>query len=116
MISGIFFFALRFANSAICWMSGLPSSNASSINWPDAPKQIAQHTAELHVGVFQNFLHPILLTRRQLNHLLPPSGQIAQLPNHPRRNETGPDHSVPQQVGQPPTVLAVGLMTLPRLD
>src|SRR5881296_269774 len=61
--------------------------------------------------MLQDLVHTIAFASTHLDHLPSPTRQIAEFPQPSRRHETGPNHGMPQQMRQPPTVLLVRLMS-----
>lgn len=80
-----------------------------------SPKQTADHTTQLDVGVLKHFRQPVLLARIGATLALAPPLQIAQLSDIFRRNKARVDRSVPQKMRQPLAILAVRLVSTPVL-
>src|SRR5215467_1565708 len=79
-------------------------------------ENVGQHAAQLDVGVFQGLLDSVLFAGSGLNDLPAPPGQIPQFSLPPRRDKTGRDHGVAQQMRQPPRIFGICLVASSRLD
>jgi hypothetical protein len=76
---------------------------------------VAGDCGQLAVGALEHFVQPVHLLRPLLDQGLAVAGELAQCADGPRRDEAGLEQSVAQQIGQPLTVLHIGLMPGRRL-
>jgi hypothetical protein len=60
-------------------------------------EDIRQYAPQLDAGFFQNLLHPVTLAAGIADQLTPPPRQVPQVADGLRRDETGPDHAVPNR-------------------
>src|SRR5215469_15438734 len=79
-------------------------------------KNVRKHAAQLDVGVFQGLLDSVLFAASGLNYLPAPPRQIPQFSLPPRRDKTGREHGVAQQMRQPPGIFGICFVSSPRLD
>ena len=76
---------------------------------PALAQDVAEHDAELEVGVLQHLLDALDVRGALAHELLARARQRAQLLHRRRRHEAGADQAVGQQIGQPHRVVDVGL-------
>ena len=79
------------------------------------PAQVADHTGQLDLGVFEQLLQPLHLPGAVPRNGGPGPGQIAEFPDRRRRYQRGPNQPVRAKVSQPLGVSDVGLAPGHRL-
>ena len=87
----------------------VPPTSASSIARPKTPSTSEATQPQLAPGVLQHLVQPLGLTAALLDLRLAVAGQLAQLPDRPRRHEAGADQPVLDQLGDPGRIGHVGL-------
>jgi hypothetical protein len=86
----------------------LPSNERSEHVPPGGPEDVADHTGQFHLGVFQQFLGALLLPGPLLDQGAAVAGQVPQLPLRPAGDEAGPEHAALGELAQPDRVDLVG--------
>ena len=80
---------------------------------PRDAKDVRHRSRQLHVGVLQGLMNPVLLRRQGLQEAAPAPGQIPQVSLLDRRHVAPLNQAAPQELGQP---LGVPLIGLPARD
>jgi hypothetical protein len=83
---------------------------------PALAQEVAEHDAELEVGVFEHFLDALDVCAPLAHELLAGARERAQFLHGDRGHEARPDQAVGKQVGQPRRVIDVGLAPRHVLD
>ena len=74
-------------------------------------KDVADHFRQLHIGVFEGLLNPLHVASPLAHQLLARAREIAQLLDRSRGDETTPDQSQRQQIGDPRRIVLVAFPT-----
>jgi len=88
---------------------GLAGDDRTEDRPPALPHDVAEHGAELEVGVLQDLVDPLDMRCALTDELLACPRQHPQLLDRRRRHEAAADQAVREQVGNPRGVVDVGL-------